>query len=57
MIAHTASTFVFIVKSDSTLAVGNLDGDMLVVDRAIAPKHNQILSTVANSEYKVERLF
>lgn len=57
MIAHRASTFVFTVKGDSMLAAEILGGDMLIVDRAIAPKHNQILGTVANREYKVERLF
>jgi DNA polymerase V len=57
MIAHRASTFVFTVKGDSMVAAGILDGDKLVVDRAIEPKHNQIVVAVVNSEYTVKRLF
>lgn len=57
MITHRASTFVFTVKGDSMLAAGILDGDKLVVDRAIEPKHNQIVIAVVNSEYTVKRLF
>lgn len=41
MIAHRASTFVLTVKGDSMLAAEILGDDMLVVDRAIEPKHNQ----------------
>lgn len=57
MIAHRASTFVFTVKGDSMVVAGILDGDKLVVDRAIDPKHNQIVIAVVNSEYTVKRLF
>lgn len=39
------------------LSAGILDGDKLVVDRAIEPKHNQIVIAVINSEYTVKRLF
>lgn len=57
LIAHKASTFVFTVKGDSMLAAGILDGDKLVVDRAIEPKHNHIVIAVVNTEYTVKRLF
>jgi len=33
------------------------DGDMLVVDRSIEPKHGHIVLAVINNEYTVKRLY
>ncbi|TYP82941.1 MULTISPECIES: LexA family protein [Nitrosomonas] len=33
------------------------DGDMLVVDRSVEPKHGHIVLAVINNEYTVKRLY
>ena len=33
------------------------DGDMVVVDRCVNPKHRSIVLAVVNSEYTVKRLY
>jgi DNA polymerase V len=37
--------------------IGIYDGDTLIVDRSIEPKHNQIVLAVLNSEFTVKRLY
>ena len=36
---------------------GIFDGDVLVVDRSIEPKHNDIVLATLNNEFIVKRLF
>lgn len=36
---------------------GIFDGDVLVVDRSIEPKHNDIVLVTLNNEYTVKRLY
>lgn len=57
LINHRAATFVFTVQGDSMTGAGILDGDKLIVDRSIVPKHNHIVVAVVNGEYTVKRLF
>ena len=33
------------------------DGDMLIVDRSVEPKHGHIVLAVINNEYTVKRLY
>lgn len=57
LIPHKASTFIFTVVGDSMKNVGILDGDKVVVDRSIEPKHRHIVIAVVNSEYTIKRLY
>lgn len=57
MIRHKASTFVFTVQGDSMIGVGIFDGDKLVVDRAVEPRHQHIVVAVINNDYTVKTLF
>ncbi|MDO8177000.1 MAG: translesion error-prone DNA polymerase V autoproteolytic subunit [Undibacterium sp.] len=57
MIRHKASTFVFTVQGDSMTGVGIFDGDKLVVDRAVEPRHQHIVIAVINNDYTVKKLF
>lgn len=57
MIAHRASTFIFSVVGDSMKDAGILDGDKVVVDRAIEPQHRHVVIAVVNQEYTIKRLY
>lgn len=57
LVHHRASTFVFTVKGESMVAAGIFDGDKVVVDRSVDPKHNHVVIAVVNGEYTVKRLF
>lgn len=57
LIAHRASTFIFTVVGDSMKDSGILDGDKVVVDRAIEPRHRHIVIAVVNREYTIKRLY
>ncbi len=57
LIPHKASTFIFTVVGDSMKNIGIVDGDKVVVDRAIEPKHRHIVIAVVNQEYTIKRLY
>ncbi len=57
LIRHKSATFMFAVSGDSMTGVGILDGDKVVVDRAIRPQHGQIVVAVVRSEFTIKRLF
>jgi DNA polymerase V len=51
------ATYIFRVKGNSMIDAGIFDGDVLVVDRSIEPKHNDIVLATLNNEFIVKRLF
>jgi DNA polymerase V len=53
LIQHPAAS----LSGDSMKGAGLYDGDILVVDRALEPKHNDIVIAVLNGELTVKRLF
>ena len=57
LIQHPASTFYVRLAGDSMQGAGLYDGDILVVDRSLEPKHNDIVIAVLNGELTVKRLF
>jgi DNA polymerase V len=56
-IQHPASTFYVRLAGDSMQGAGLYDGDILVVDRSLEPKHTDIVIAVLNGELTVKRLF
>ena len=48
---------MFTVKGDSMLGAGICDGDKVVVDKALKPKHKDIVVAVVDSEYTIKRLY
>ena len=56
LIRHPSATFYVRVKGNSMENTGIRDGDMLIVDRAINPRNNDIAVCVINGEYTVKRL-
>lgn len=50
------SVFYLRLEGDSMLQAGMHPGDLLVVDRALAPTHNRIVIAVIDGELTVKRL-
>lgn len=48
---------MFRVKGESMSGIGIYQDDMLVVDRSLEPKHNDIVIAVLNNEFTVKRLY
>ena len=55
LIRHPAATFFVRVSGDS-MTPGICHGDILVVDRALTPVHNNIVIAAVNGELTVKRL-
>jgi len=56
MIRNPPDTFMVRVTNDALAGAGILDGDVLIVDRSIGPRHGMIVVTVVNGEMCVRRL-
>jgi DNA polymerase V len=56
LIRNKEATFLFRVRGDSMTGIGIYDGDTLLVDRSIDPRHNSIVLAVLNNEFTVKRL-
>ncbi len=39
------------------VGVGIFDGDTIIVDRSIEPKHNQIVLAIVDDEFTIKRLY
>ena len=57
LIRNGDATHVFRVKGDSMIEAGIFEGDALLIDRAIEPRHGNIVLAVLNSEFTVKRLY
>jgi DNA polymerase V len=57
LIRNKEATFLFRVKGESMSGIGIYQDDMLVVDRSLEPKHNDIVIAVLNNEFTVKRLY
>ena len=56
LIRNKEATYIFRVKGDSMTGAGIYEGDALLVDRSIDPKHNHIVVAQLNNEFTVKRL-
>ena len=57
LIRNKDGTYLFRVKGDSMTGAGIYEGDTLVVDRSVTPKHNHIVLALLNNEFTVKRLY
>jgi len=57
LIRNKAATYIFRVKGDSMTGAGIYEGDALLVDRSMDPKHNNIVVAQLNNEFTVKRLY
>ncbi|MCP5505995.1 MAG: translesion error-prone DNA polymerase V autoproteolytic subunit [Chlamydiales bacterium] len=56
LIKHPAATFFVKVEGDSMKGGGILNGDLLIVDRAITPQNGQVIVAVLNGEFTLKRI-
>lgn len=56
VIKNPSSTFFIKVEGDSMVGAGIFSGDILVVDRSLEPKHNNIVIATVYEELTVKRL-
>lgn len=54
LIAHPAATFYARVVGVSMIRAGIDEGDILVIDRALDPKHNDIVVAFVNGEFTMK---
>lgn len=57
LVRNKSATFYFRVQGNSMNGARIFDGDILVVDRSIIPRHRHIVLAVVNSDYTVKRLY
>jgi DNA polymerase V len=55
LVQNGPATFMFTVRGESMIGAGICDGDKVVVDRSIKPKHNHIVVAVVDGEYTIKR--
>lgn len=56
LIEHPQATFLMRVAGSSVTEYGIDDGDLIVVDRAMRPRHGQIVVAVVDTEFTVKAL-
>lgn len=56
LITHPQATFILRVAGPSMREAGIDDGDLIVVDRALKPRHGQIVVAVVDGEFTVKHL-
>ena len=56
LVEHEAATFYVRVKGHSMTGTGILDGDVIAVDRALEPRHGDIVVAVIDGELTVKEL-
>lgn len=57
LIGNKEATFLFRVKGDSMTGAGIFEGDTLLVDRSLDPKHQCIVLALLNNEFTVKRFY
>ena len=56
LVKHPSATFYVKVKGDSMQGASIKDGDILLVDRALDPKNNDIAVCIIDGEFTVKKL-
>ena len=56
LIRHPQATFLLRVRGDSMRDAGILDGSVVLVDRAIAPRHGHIVIAIVDGEFVCKTL-
>ncbi|MEI5638828.1 MULTISPECIES: S24 family peptidase [unclassified Pseudoalteromonas] len=51
LVRHPNTTFIGLAAGDSMQGLGIFDGDILIVDRAVEPKHLDVIVANYNSEF------
>ena len=56
LVQHPSATFCVKAIGDSMIDAGIQSSDVMVVDRALTPKNNDIVLAVVNGEFTVKRI-
>jgi DNA polymerase V len=56
LITHRQATYLLRARGESMREAGIFDGDILVVNRALKPRHNHIVVAVVDGEFTVKTL-
>lgn len=56
LIAHPSATFYAKVMGESMIGAGISDGDIVVIDRAVEPRHNDIVIAYIDGEFTMKYL-
>ena len=56
LIKNPPATFIVRVAGDSMTGAGIHEGDLLIVDRSIEPKHNHVVIAIVDGQLTVKRL-
>lgn len=57
LLINPHSSFLFHMKGDSMEGIGIYEGDTLILDRSIRPRHNHVVLAVLDGENMVRRLY
>jgi len=57
LITHPQATYFLRASGHSMVEAGIFDGDILVVDRAVKPRHNHVIVAVVDGDFTVKRLY
>lgn len=57
LVRNKAATYIFTVTGDSMSGAGIENGDKVVVDRSLAPAHDDIVVALVNNEFTIKRLY
>ena len=57
LITHAQATYFLRASGQSMVDAGIFDNDILVVDRAIKPRHNHIVVAIVDDEFTVKLLY
>ena len=57
LIVHPQATYFLRAIGHSMIEAGIFDNDIMVVDRAIKPRHNHIVVAVVDGDFTVKRLY
>jgi len=57
LIKHSQATYFLRASGHSMTGVGIFDNDILVVDRAVKPRHNHIVVAVVDGDFTVKQLY
>lgn len=57
LVVHAQATYFLRASGHSMVEAGIFDNDILVVDRAIKPRHNHIVVAVVDGDFTVKQLY
>lgn len=57
LVVHAQATYFLRASGQSMVEAGIFDNDILVVDRAVKPRHNHIVVAVVDGDFTVKHLY